>query len=106
MVVRVPEATLEAKHDALHVQPYGLAQEEKKTMPKRNKGRDGEGWKNAVSRLLQSSFLSLNPSFLERERPDGPCFPCSLREEGFGQHVNTRWYLLPPPPPSVLVFII
>lgn len=24
MVVRVPEATLEAKHDALHVQPYGL----------------------------------------------------------------------------------
>lgn len=37
MVVRVPEATLEAKHDALDVQPYGLE------VRKGRHGAEGEG---------------------------------------------------------------
>lgn len=42
VVVRVPEATLETKHDALHVQPYGLEAREG-GQARCGRGREGGG---------------------------------------------------------------
>jgi len=79
VVVRVPEATLEAKHDALHVQPYGLVQRQRDKQKRGDGRRDGEG----VTKLLRDSCRPqpslLLRSLLSRTAPSVPALTNPLR---------------------------